>query len=146
MRGTGEGAGSGHLRLKLAIGCGKEFKGVYDRQNRKVIHFTSNTNARAATATEIEPDDPALADLIGQAKRNQLVDEIELLDGASCDFDLDRVRHGKLSPVFFGSALTNFGVEPFLEEFLRMTTAPLPRKAGDDVIRIPLTKTFRLCL
>ena len=120
--------------MNWPIGCGKEFKGVYDRQNRKVIHFTSNTNARAATATEIEPDDPALADLIGQAKRNQLVDEIELLDGASCDFDLDRVRHGKLSPVFFGSALTNFGVEPFLEEFLRMTTAPLPRKAGDDVI------------
>ena len=40
------------------IGCGKEFKGVYDRQNRKVIHFTSNTNARAATATEIEPERP----------------------------------------------------------------------------------------
>ena len=116
------------------IGCGKEFKGVYDRQNRKVIHFTSNTNARAATATEIEPDDPALADLIGADKREQLMGEIELLDGASCDFDLDRVRHGKLSPVFFGSALTNFGVEPFLEEFLRMTTAPLPRKAGDEVV------------
>ena len=116
------------------IGCGKEFQGVYDRQNRKIIHFTSNTNARAATATEIEPDDPALADLIGQARRDQLVDEIELLDGASCDFDMDRVRHGKLSPVFFGSALTNFGVEPFLEEFLRMTTAPLPRRAGDEII------------
>ena len=116
------------------IGCGKEFKGVYDRQNRKVIHFTSNTNARAATATEIEPDDPALADLIGADKREQLMGEIELLDGASCDFDLERVRHGKLSPVFFGSALTNFGVEPFLEEFLRMTTAPLPRKAGDEVV------------
>ena len=116
------------------IGCGKDFQGVYDRQNRKVIHFTSNTNARAATATEVEPDDPALADLIGQARRDQLVDEIELLDGASCDFDMDRVRHGKLSPVFFGSALTNFGVEPFLEEFLRMTTAPLPRRAGDEII------------
>ena len=116
------------------IGCGKEFKGVYDRQNRKVIHFTSNTNARAATATEIEPDDPALAGLIGADKREQLMGEIELLDGASCDFDLERVRHGKLSPVFFGSALTNFGVEPFLEEFLRMTTSPLPRKAGDEVI------------
>ena len=116
------------------IGCGKEFKGVYDRQNRKVIHFTSNTNARAATATEIEPDDPALADLIGADKREQLMGEIELLDGASCDFDLDRVRHGKLSPVFFGSALTNFGVEPFLEHFLRMTTAPLPRTAGDTLI------------
>jgi len=120
--------------MNWPIGCGKEFQGVYDRQARKVIHFTSNTNAKAATATQIEPDDPALAGLIGESRRNQLVDEIELLDGASCDFDLDRVRHGKLSPVFFGSALTNFGVEPFLEEFLRMTTAPLARKAGDAVV------------
>ena len=113
--------------MNWPIGCGKEFKGVYDRQNRKVIHFTSNTNAKAATATVIEPDDPALADLIGASKRDQLVDEIDLLDGASCDFDLDRVRHGKLSPVFFGSALTNFGVEPFLENFLRLTPTPLAR-------------------
>ena len=120
--------------MNWPIGCGKEFKGVYDRQNRKVIHFTSNTNAKAATATVIEPDDPALADLIGAAKRDQLVDEIDLLDGASCDFDLDRVRHGKLSPVFFGSALTNFGVEPFLEEFLKMTPPPLSRTAGCGVV------------
>ena len=120
--------------MNWPIGCGKEFMGVYDRQNRKVIHFTSNTNARAATATQIEPDDPALAELIGTARRDRLVDEIELLDGASCDFDLDRVRHGKLSPVFFGSALTNFGVEPFLEGFLKMTTPPLPRLAGETVI------------
>ena len=116
------------------IGCGQEFQGVYDRQRGKILHFTSNTNARAAIATEVELGDPELANLIGQARRDQLADEIELLDGASCDFDMDRVRHGKLSPVFFGSALTNFGVEPFLEEFLRMTTAPLPRKAGDEVI------------
>ena len=113
------------------IGCGKEFQGVYDRQRRKIIHFTSNTNAKAAIATEVELDDPELANLIGQAKRDQLADEVELLDGASCEFDMDRVRHGKLSPVFFGSALTNFGVEPFLEDFLRMTTPPLPRKAGE---------------
>ena len=116
------------------IGCGKEFQGVYDRARKKIIHFTSNTNARAATSTEVELSDPALAGLIGQAKRDQLNDEIELLDGASCEFDLDRVRHGKLTPVFFGSALTNFGVEPFLEDFLRMTTPPLPRMAGDQVI------------
>ena len=55
---------------------------------------------------------------------------MELLDGAGGDFDLDLVRHGKLSPVFFGSALTNFGVEPFLEDFLKMTTPPLPRRSS----------------
>ena len=116
------------------IGCGKEFKGVYDRGSRKIIHFTSNGGAKAATATEVELGDPNLDGLIGERLHRQLTDEIELLDGAAAEFDLDRVRHGKLSPVFFGSALTNFGVEPFLEHFLQMTTAPLPRRAGELVV------------
>ena len=116
------------------IGCGREFQGVYDRGSKKIIHFTSNGGAKAATATEVELGDPNLDGLIGERLHRQLTDEIELLDGAAAEFDLDRVRHGKLSPVFFGSALTNFGVEPFLEHFLRMTTPPLPRKAGDLVI------------
>ena len=116
------------------VGCGKEFQGVYDRVKHQMMHFTSNTNARAATVTEAELDDPYLAELIGQARKNKLCDDIELLDGASCDFDMDRVSQGKLSPVFFGSALTSFGIEPFLESFLRMTTAPLPRIADGEVI------------
>ena len=116
------------------IGCGKDFQGVYDRGRRRILHFTSNGGSKAATATQIELDDPALPGLIGQARRDQLTDEVELLDGASCAFDMDRVRHGKLSPVFFGSALTNFGVEPFLEDFLQMTTPPLPRRAGETAV------------
>ena len=64
----------------------------------------------------------------------QLLEEIELLDGASAEFDQEMVSKGELSPVFFGSALTNFGVETFLKHFLKMTTSPLPRHAdrGDD--------------
>ena len=57
----------------------------------------------------------------------ELTDDVELL-GAGREFDLEEVRAGRLSPVFFGSALTNFGVEPFLKEFLRLTPTPLPRK------------------
>jgi len=116
------------------IGCGKDFQGVYDRTKKEIIHFTSNGGARQATAVEVGLDDPGLDGLIGPGRRQQLQDDIELLDGASCEFDMDRVRHGKLSPVFFGSALTNFGVEPFLEDFLRMTTPPLPRRAGEDTV------------
>ena len=116
------------------IGSGKEFMGVYDRSKKEIIHFSSNTNAKKAGTTQIDLDDPILIDMLGQAKRDQLLDEIELLDGASSDFDLDRVRHGKLSPVFFGSALTTFGIEPFLEDFLRMTTPPLSRTARGEVI------------
>ena len=116
------------------IGSGKEFLGVYDRNKGEILHFSSNTNAKKSAATQIDLDDPVLADMLGQARRDQLIEDIELLDGASCAFDLDRVRHGKLSPVFFGSALTTFGVEPFLEDFLRMTTPPLPRHSSEGEI------------
>ena len=115
------------------IGCGKEFFGVYDRSERCILHFTDEGHAKKAGITSIELDDPTLVDLIGQIRRDTLADEVELL-GAGRDFDLDAVRCGKLSPVFFGSALTNFGVEPFLEEFLRMTPSPMPREADCGVI------------
>ena len=115
------------------IGCGKEFQGVYDREKQCIIHFTDAGHAKKAGVTEIALDDPALVELIGQKRRDNLADEIELL-GAGREFDLDAVRNGTLSPVFFGSALTNFGVEPFLEGFLRMTTAPLSRESDAGVI------------
>ena len=127
--------------MNWPIGCGKQFKGVYDRNKNAIIHFTSNGGAHAATATEVSPDDPALDSLIGPALHGQLSDDVELLDGASCDFDLERVRAGQLSPVFFGSALTNFGVEPFLEEFLRLTPPPLARNSTAGIID-PLEDEF----
>ncbi|MCI8512544.1 MAG: peptide chain release factor 3, partial [Lachnospiraceae bacterium] len=71
---------------------------------------------------------------IGQANREKLIEDIELLDGASDEFDQELVSAGELSPVFFGSALTNFGVETFLKHFLSMTTAPLPRKTETGVV------------
>jgi len=120
--------------MNWPIGCGKDFQGVYDREKRQIIHFTSNGGAKAATATQVALGDPVVDELIGQALHQKLTDEVELLDGAAAEFDLDKVRHGKLSPVFFGSALTNFGVEPFLEGFLKMTTPPLPRMAGETLI------------
>jgi len=66
--------------------------------------------------------------VIGYSYHEQLLDEIELLDGAADEFDMERVSRGNLSPVFFGSALTNFGVETFLQHFLQMTSSPLPRR------------------
>ncbi len=66
--------------------------------------------------------------IIGPDYHQQLLDDIELLDGASDELDMERVQRGNLSPVFFGSALTNFGVETFLEHFLKMTTPPLSRR------------------
>ena len=69
-----------------------------------------------------------------EGQKEKLLDEIDLLDGASAEFDQELVDKGELSPVFFGSALTNFGVEIFLKHFLAMTTSPLPRKADVGMI------------
>ena len=108
------------------IGCGKEFQGVYDREKQRILFFSGEGHGKKAASTEVARDDPKLEELLGTSKAEALREEVELL-GAGREFDLEAVRHGTLSPVFFGSALTNFGVEPFLEEFLRMTTPPLSR-------------------
>ncbi len=110
------------------IGSGKEFRGVYDRARGRILFFSGVSGKNKADSLEIDLADPAVADYIGEQRHQQLAEEVELL-GAGRDFELDAVRAGTLSPVFFGSALTNFGVEPFLEEFLRMTPPPLPRTA-----------------
>ena len=77
---------------------------------------------------EAELGDARLDDLIGAANHEKLAEDIELLDGRGGRVRPQRRAAGELSPVFFGSALTNFGVEPFLKEFLRLTPTPLPRK------------------
>ena len=128
--------GIGTYPVNWPIGCGVDFKGVFDRDRREILAFNEFHNGQNKLATiECDITDTArLDELLGPYQRQALVDDIELLDGASYEFDLEKVRHGKLSPVFFGSALTNFGVETFLENFLQMTTPPLPRKTADGVV------------
>ena len=124
------------------IGSGKNFKGVYDRNTKKVMTFSDTLKGtKEGLEKEIAIDDPVLSEEIGAEYKEQLLEEIELLDGASAEFDMEQVSKGELSPVFFGSALTNFGVETFLKHFLQMTYSPLPRKA--DVGEIdPFSEDF----
>ena len=118
------------------IGCGKNFKGVYDRQKNCVVTFSDTEKGTKEGVSEVISldDEQGLISHVGEEYHNILKDEIELLDGASAEFDLEQIQSGKLTPVFFGSALTNFGVEIFLQYFLQMTTTPLPRKADIGVI------------
>lgn len=121
--------------INWPIGCGKSFKGVYDRQTKKITTFTAAMGGQKEVATEtFDVEGTDVDSVIGSDFHAQLRDDIELLDGASDEFDQELVSAGKLSPVFFGSALTNFGVETFLEHFLNMTTSPLPRKTTTGVI------------
>lgn len=124
------------------IGCGKNFKGVYDRNTNTITKFTAaNNGQKAVDRVEVELGSEELDSLIGTELHEKLSEEIELLDGASSEFDIEQVRAGKLTPVFFGSALTNFGVETFLQHFLDMTTSPLPRMSKDGVID-PIKEDF----
>ncbi len=128
--------GIGTYPVNWPIGCGKDFKGVYDRETKDVIAFTEFHNgANKLTAVRGPLDQPDVAALVGPWQTETLRDEIELLDGASYEFDMEKVNNGTLSPVFFGSALTNFGVEEFLTHFLQMTMPPLPRNSDAGLIQ-----------
>lgn len=117
--------------INWPIGSGKEFKGVYERSNNRIITFQGGEHGqKEAKSIEGSIEDQKFREILGEALHDKLMEDIELLDIAGDDFDLEKVRRGELTPVFFGSALTNFGVEPFLEHFLEMTTSPLPRNSS----------------
>ena len=129
--------------INWPIGSGKNFKGVYDRKKECVITY-SDTQKGTKEGEKIEipiGDQESVLKVAGQELKNTLMDEIDLLDGASAEYDLNAIQQGELTPVFFGSALTNFGVEIFLQYFLQMTTTPLPRKADIGLV-YPTEKEF----
>ena len=113
------------------IGTGDRFKGVFDRRGRK-IHLFERTKqgSRAAVDTVIELGDPRIEDLLEQDLYYQLKEELELLDELGTELDLDLVRAGKMTPVFFGSAMSNFGVELFLDAFLDYAMEPTARNSS----------------
>ena len=135
MRGGERELGIDTYAVNWPIGSGKEFQGVYDRDKQRILFFQAEERGKKVSSAEVALDDPALEDMIGGKKAAALREEVELL-GAGREFDMEAVRNGTLSPVFFGSALTTFGVEPFLEEFLRMTTPPLPRVSDQGEIDV----------
>ena len=117
------------------IGSGKQFAGVYDRKSQKIDLFEDTMKGtKMGTMKEIALDDPEISNYVTDEAKEVLEEEIELLDGASAEFDQELVDAGELSPVFFGSALMNFGVENFLNYFLKMTSSPLPRTSDQGTI------------
>lgn len=117
--------------MNWPIGNGRDFKGVYDREKEQINLFGEGNHGQSKTKTEkLNFEDPSLSQILGADLHSQLKDDIELLDIAGDAFNLDEVLKGNLTPVFFGSALTNFGVEPFLESFLGLTTPPTPRESN----------------
>ena len=110
------------------IGCGMNFEGVYDLLKNEVILYKAG---KTISLGEEGVFGSQLQDEISGINLSRLRDEIELIQGAGNPFDEEAVLAGKLSPVFFGSALADFGTVPFLEHFLEMSPAPGPRRTTD---------------
>ncbi|QQE80100.1 peptide chain release factor 3 [Alicyclobacillus sp. SO9] len=113
--------------MNWPIGMGANFQGIYNRDDCRFERFTE----RGVDTTDIEASDidsPVLRDVLGEQLHEQLKEEVMLLDIAGDPFDAELVAQGQLTPVFFGSAIANFGVATFLNQFIRLAPAPGPRK------------------
>lgn len=111
--------------MNWPIGTDGDFKGVYNREHAQLQLFNDTNHGQTAVTSNVgSVDDKVFADLLGEHYYNKLCDDIELLDMAGDEFDVEKVLSGELTPIFFGSAMTNFGVQPFLEDFLKLAPPP----------------------
>ncbi|HUX35248.1 MAG TPA: peptide chain release factor 3 [Gemmatimonadaceae bacterium] len=112
------------------------FVGVYDRRLKQIHRFERDEHrgARRPVVHVGSLDNAEVREMLGARTHERLVHDIALLDEAGHPFDEQQVLDGELSPVFFGSALNNFGVEPFLREFLELAPAPSPRMSSAGVV------------
>lgn len=125
--------------MNWPIGMGDEFCGIYDRQHHRVELYQAN-GQREFYHVERDLDDPVLRELIGDALYDKLCEDISLLDIAGDPFDLEKVKQGKLTPVYFGSAISKFGVQTFLDEFIAL--APCPSSHVSNMGTIDTTVAF----
>ncbi len=122
--------GVGAVPMNWPIGQGPTFHGVYDLRRGEVLRFErTERNQRRAPVTRLALDDPSLDSELGPDAARQLREETALLAGAGARFDRDGFVAGKVTPVWFGSALNSFGVEPFLASLLEMAPPPGPRSS-----------------
>ncbi len=118
------------------IGMGRELKGVYHLDQDFIHLYDPSRDGRINTGRTIQGlDHPDVDAALGAARAQALRDEIELVRGASHAFDFDEYRAGRLTPVFFGSALTNFGVQEMLDDFIQYAPPPRPCVAATREVR-----------
>lgn len=122
--------------INWPMGNGPEFKGIYDRVNKEVHLFERTPGGSYRAPVSVHGlHDPKVKEMLYDRTYNEVIEELEMLDGAHGGFDIKAVLAGKTTPVFFGSAANNFGVEFLLRGFLQHSMAPTPRKnnAGEIV-------------
>ncbi|MFO7445082.1 MAG: peptide chain release factor 3 [Ignavibacteriaceae bacterium] len=120
--------GIGAYPMNYPLGTGIDFRGVFDRRNKE-IHFFEKTSGGSykAPVSILDISDPFVKERLSETVYNKTVEELEMLDSAGEEFDADAVLNGKLTPVFFGSAMNNFGVQLLLDGFLEYAVPPTSR-------------------
>ena len=117
------------------LGNGPSFRGVFDRRSKEVHLFERVPNGAYRAPEKVTGlDDGLVREKLDEIAYRNAVEELEMLDGASADFDLQEVHAGRMTPVYFGSAINNFGVELLLRGFLRDSIAPVARKSVTHVV------------
>ncbi len=118
--------------LTWPLGDGPRFRGVFDREQGQVCLFERTRRGAFMAPIEVRDiQDPAVREALDADIHDAAVQELELLDGVTQSLDVAEVLAGRQMPVFFGSAMNNFGVQHMLERFLALAPAPTPRKAGE---------------
>lgn len=124
------------------VGDGADFQGVYDLTAQQMLRFTrTERGQRRAPVVTADLGDPALRDAVGERAWLRLSEELGLIEAINGEFALDRFRAGEQTPVYFGSALTNFGVGPFLDALAEYLPAPAPRSSDRGLV-LPEDATF----
>ncbi|MFD1886872.1 peptide chain release factor 3 [Paenibacillus wenxiniae] len=120
--------------MNWPIGMGRELCGVYDRMKSQVELFQGDDHSKIEVRKVEDYRDPLIKEMAGDFLYEQLSQDIELLDVAGDPFDYDKVMRGELTPIFFGSAINNFGLQTFLENFLELAPKPEPRRSTEGMI------------
>ncbi|MBS1628400.1 MAG: peptide chain release factor 3, partial [Bacteroidetes bacterium] len=117
--------------MTLPINSGKDFKGVYNLHNKSLLLFTANTKADEEDTFVISNlNDKILDNKIGERDATQLREDVELVDGVYGELNVEDYLAGKIAPVFFGSAVNNFGVKEMLDTFINVAPTPLCRETS----------------
>lgn len=123
------------LPINWPLGNGPDFRGVYDRQTKDVYLFQRTPQGAYRAPQQVGGvDDPFVKEAMAPDVYSAFRDEIDLLEGAGAEYSLDEIRAGRLTPVFFGSAMNNFGVQLLLDNFLKLAPAPVARESADGIV------------
>eukprot|EP00873_Tetraselmis_striata_P011943 jgi/Tetstr1/432207/TSEL_021663.t1 len=124
--------------MNWPVGSGSRFAGIFDRVGRKYVLYGKKGSSRV----ELAEDDPAVVDAIDADLLAQVLEEIELLDELGAELDMQKVLDGRLTPMYFGSAMSTFGVQDFLESFIELAQSPTRSATIDGEAIEPVSQSF----